>query len=400
MPPSRPLTDTVCKNAKSKDKKYKLADGEGMYLEVRPNGSKYWRLKYRFNGKEKMLALGVYPAITLAAAREKRRDARIIIAAGGDPAEQKQEQKRTAKLNAANTFETVAREWYEHSKGARSAKHALGLLRRLEADIFPEIGNRPIANITARHILDALRKIEDRGAHEVTRRTRQIVGQVFRYAVVTDRAERNPVPDTQGALKPFRPGHYAALEADDLPEFLAAMERNDGRLYMPTRCATKLLMYTFVRTGELIESKWSEFNFDRKEWLIPAERMKMRRPHIVPLSRQAITLLEEMKSLTGKWEWVFPNQVSPKKHMSNATILRALDRMGYKGRMTGHGFRALALSTIKERLGYRHEVVDRQLAHVPRNKVDAAYDRAQFLDERRKMMQEWADYLDGIKKRD
>jgi integrase len=392
------LTNKACLAAKPKAKPYKMADGEGMFLEIRPNGSKYWRLKYRFNGKEKMLALGVYPTVTIADAREKRRDARIALAAGQDPSEKKQEQKRTARLNGANTFETVAREWYEHSKGARSAKHALGLLRRLEVDMFPQIGNRPIANITARHILEALRKIEDRGAHEVARRTRQICGQVFRYAVVTDRAERNPVPDTQGALKPFRSGHYAALEADELPDFLAAFERNDGRLYMPTRCATKMLMYTFVRTGELIESKWSEFNFERKEWHIPAERMKMRRPHIVPLSRQVIAILEEMKTLTGKWDWVFPNQAHPKKHMSNATILRALDRMGYKGRMTGHGFRALAMSTIKERLGYRHEVVDRQLAHVPRNKVDAAYDRAQFLDERRKMMQEWGDYLDGVKK--
>ena len=397
MPPARPLTNSACQHAKPKAKPYKLADGEGMYLEVSPSGGKYWRLKYRFNGKEKKLSLGIYPEVSLADAREKRFGARKMLAAGIDPSESKQEQKRTAKLNAANTFETVAREWHDHSKGARSAKHALGLLRRLEVDMFPEIGNRPIANVTARHILDALRKIEERGAHEIARRTRQIVGQVFRYAVITDRAERNPVPDTQGALKPFKSGHYAALEADDLPQFLAAMERNDGRLYMPTRCATKLLMYTFVRTGELIESKWSEFNFDRKEWLIPAERMKMRRPHIVPLSSQVIDILEEMKSLTGRWDWVFPNQAHPKKHMSNATILRALDRMGYKGRMTGHGFRALAMSTIKERLGYRHEVVDRQLAHAPRNKVDAAYDRAQFIDERRKMMQEWADYIDGVR---
>lgn len=396
MPP-RPLTNGQCLNAKPKEKPYKLADGEGMYLEVATSGGKYWRLKYRFNGKEKRLSLGTYPLVSLAEVREKRLNARKALAAGRDPSEEKQEQKRQARLNAANTFETVAREWYEHSKGARSAKHALGLLRRLEVDMFPEIGHRPIADITARQVLDALRKIEDRGAHEVARRTRQITGQVFRYAIITDRAERNPVTDLQGALRPFKSGHYAALEADDLPEFLAAMERNDNRLFMPTRCATRLLMLTFVRTGELIQAKWNEFNFDRAEWMIPAERMKMRRPHIVPLSRQALALLQEMKSLTGRWEWVFPNQAHPKTHMSNATILRALERMGYKSRMTGHGFRALAMSTIKERLGYRHEVVDRQLAHLPRSKVDAAYDRAQFLDERRKMMQDWADYLDGLK---
>jgi len=398
MPPTfKGLTNAACKNAKPRPKAYKLFDGEGMYLEISPSGGKYWRMKYKAHGREKRLSIGIYPVISLAEAREKRFEARRALAAGRDPSEEKQEQKRQSRLNAVNTFEAVAHEWYEHNKDIRSEKHALGLLRRLEVDIFPEIGHRPIAGITARQVLDALRKIENRGAHEVARRTRQICGQVFRHAIITDRAERNPVMDLQGALKPFKSGHYAALETDDLPEFLAKMERNDGRLYMPTRCATKLLMLTFVRTGELIQAKWDEFNFDRAEWQIPAERMKMRRPHIVPLSRQALALLEEMKALTGKWNWVFPNQAHPKTHMSNATILRALERMGYKGQMTGHGFRALAMSTIKERLGYRHEVVDRQLAHIPRNKVDAAYDRAQFLDERRKMMQKWADYLDEVK---
>lgn len=398
MPPARPLTNTCCLKAKPKTKAFKMADGEGMYLEITPSGGKYWRLKYRFGNKEKKLALGVYPEVSLAEARERRFDARKLLAAGIDPSEARQEQKRTALLNAANTFEAVAREWHEHNKGGCSAKHAGNLLHRLELDIFPEIGHHPIASVTARQILEALRKIEKRGAHEIARRARQICGQVFRYAVVTDRAERNPVPDLQGALKPFKQGHYAALEANDLPEFLAAMERNDGRLYMPTRCATRLLMLTFVRTSELIEANWTEFNLEAGEWIIPAERMKMRRPHIVPLSRQAISILNDMKQLTGKWEWVFPNQAHPRKHMSNATILRALLRMGYKGKMTGHGFRALAMSTIKEKLGYRHEVVDRQLAHAPRNKIDAAYDRAQFLPDRRKMMQEWADYLDDIQK--
>lgn len=398
MPP-KPLTNGRCKNAKPIEKSYRLFDGEGLYLEISPSGGKLWRIKYRFNGKEKRLALGSYPVVSLADAREKRLNARKLLAAGRDPSEEKQEQKRQALLNAANTFESIAREWFEHNKDARSDKYSSGLLRRLELDIFPEIGHRAIAEITAHQILDALRKIEDRGAHEIARRTRQITGQVFRYAVVTDRAERNPVMDLQGALKPFKSNHYAALEPDDLPEFLAALERNDNRLYKPTRCATELLMLTFVRTGELIQAKWNEFHFERAEWLIPAERMKMRRPHIVPLSRQALSILEDMRKSTGHWDWVFPNQVHPKTHMSNATILRALERMGYKKRMTGHGFRALAMSTIKERLGYRHEVVDRQLAHMPRNKVDAAYDRAQFLDERRKMMQDWADYLECVAKK-
>jgi hypothetical protein len=239
VPQHKSLTISRIQNAKPAAKTYKMWDGDGMYLEVTPAGGRYWRLKYRFAGKEKKLALGVFPLVSLAEARDKRVDARRLLASGTDPSEARQEQKRQTLLNAANTFEAVAREWHEHNKGGCSTKHALGLLHRLELDIFPEIGHRPVANITARHVLDALRKIEKRGAHEITRRARQICGQVFRYAIVTDRAERNPIPDLQGALKPFKQGHYAALEADDLPEFLAAFERNDGRLYLPTRCATR-----------------------------------------------------------------------------------------------------------------------------------------------------------------
>jgi integrase len=238
-----------------------------MYLEVTPSGGKYWRLKYRFNGKEKKLSVGIYPEVSLADARERRFFARKQLASGIDPSEAKQEQKRTALMNVANTFESVAREWHVHKTKGCSTKHATGLLHRLELDIFPEIGHRPIASITAHQVLDALRKIEKRGAHEIARRARQICGQVFRYAIVTDRAERNPIPDLQGALEPYRQGHYAALEANDLPEFLAAMERNDGRLYMPTRCATRLLLLTFVRTSELIEAKWGEINLGSAEWV-------------------------------------------------------------------------------------------------------------------------------------
>ena len=243
--------------------------------------------------------------------------------------------------------------------------------------------------------MQVLRKIEDRVAHESTRRALQYCGQVFRYAIVTERAERDITADLRGALRPFKRGHYAAFEADDLPEFLEALERNDARLFPQTRAATRLLLLTFVRTSELIEAAWAEFKLDECEWIIPAERMKMRRPHIVPLSRQAVAILRELKALTGYGAWVFPNQIHSQKHMSNATVLGALKRLGYKGRMTGHGFRALAMSAIKERLGYRHEVVDRQLAHAPGSKVDAAYDRAKFLDERRRMMQDWADDSTG-----
>ena len=396
MPPHATLTATRCQNAKPQAKPYKLAAGEGMYLEVMPNGSKYWRLKYRFAGKEKRLALGVYPVVSLADARDRRMDARKQLAAGVDPSDAKQERKRQTQLNAANTFESVARDWHEHQKSRWSPKHGQGILHRLEMDVFPQIGSRPVADLTPRQVLAAMQKIEHRGAHDIAHRAMQITSQVFRFAIVTDRAERNPVSDLTGALKPYKKGHYAAIEADDLPEFLNALNRNDARLYFLTRCAVRLLMLTFVRTTELIEARWTEFNLDKAEWLIPAERMKMKRPHIVPLSAQAVAILREVHDLTGQREWAFPNQARPQKPMSNGTILGALKRIGYKGRMTGHGFRALAMSTIKEKLGYRHEVVDRQLAHGHRNKIDAAYDRAQFLTERRKMMQEWSDYLDDL----
>src|ERR1700733_197820 len=254
----------------------------------------------------------------------------------------------------------------------------------------------PIAHIKPLELLQALRKMEDRGAHELTRRALQYCGQVFRYAIVTERAERDITADLRGALRPFKRGHYAAIEADDLPEFLEALERNDARLFPQTRAATRLLLLTFVRTSELIGATWSEFKLEESEWIIPAERMKMRRPHVVPLSGKSVAILRELKAHTGYGAWVFPNQIDSRRHMSNATVLGALKRLGYKGRMTGHGFRALAMSTIKEKLGYRHEVVDRQLAHAPRSKVDAAYDRALFLADRRKMMQDWADYLDKV----
>ena len=270
------------------------------------------------------------------------------------------------------------------------------ILHRLELDIFPEIGCQPIKDIPPPQVLDAMRKIEKRGAHEMARRALQTTGQIFRYAVATGRAESDPTRDLKGALKPFKRGHFAALDSKELPEFLKVLNKNDARLFPQTIRAVRLLMLTFVRTGELIGAQWSEFDFEAGLWEIPAERMKMKKAHIVPLSRQAQALFLEQKELTGQWEWVFPNQVRPKKSMTNNTVLMALRRMGYQGKMTGHGFRALAMSTIKEKLGYRHEVVDRQLAHVPANQVDKAYDRAQFITDRTKMMQEWADYLDGL----
>jgi len=389
-----PLTNTACKNAKPRAKLYKKADSQGLFLQVMPNGSRYWRFKYRFMGKEKVLALGVYPEVTLAEAREKKNQARKLLASGIDPAIARQQQKHLAALSSENTFEAVAKEWHENNKSRWSKNYAKNTLYRLEQDIFPIIGMLAINTITAPQLLSALTQIQKRGAIEVAHRLMQTCGQVFRYAIATGRAERNPAPDLRGALKPVKHIHFAALEAKDLPEFLKAFERNDARLYPPTRHALQLLMLTFVRTSELINAKWEEFDLEAMEWVIPAWRMKMKKAHIVPLSRQAVEILKEQQKLTGQWDNVFPNRIHPDKFMSNNTVLKALEGLGYKGKMTGHGFRALAMSTIKEKLNYRHEVVDRQLAHAPRNKVDAAYDRAKFLDDRKRMMQDWANYLD------
>ena len=392
-----PLTDTECRTLKPLAKSYKKADGQGMYLEVTPNGSKYWRLKYRYLGKEKLLALGVYPDVGLKEAREKRAEARKILAAGKDPSAVKKQVRQNAIQEAENTFEKLAREWHDINKAKWSEKHGEAILYRLEKDILKDIGHMPVRDITPSILLASIRKMEARGAHELARRARGTCEQIFAYGIGTERADRNVALDLRGTLEAFKRGHFAALTTEQIPEFLQKLDKNTQRLYPQTIRATKLLMLTFVRTSELVHAKKSEFNLDEAIWNIPAERMKMRKPHIVPLSRQTIELLKEQLEETSslKTDWMFPNQIRPIDPMSTGTILGAIKRLGYRGVMTGHGFRALAMSTIKEALDYRHEVVDRQLAHAPRNKIDAAYDRAEFLAERTKMMQEWADYLDN-----
>jgi integrase len=397
------LTDTACRNAKPKEKPYKLADVEGVYLLVSPAGGKYWKWKYRFLGKEKKLALGSYPASGLSDARGRRLAAQKLLEVGIDPSEQKKLEIAEKTKVSANTFQLVALEWHTQNLGGWTKRHADYVLRRLNHDIFPMLGKRPVAEITPKELIDVLRQVEDRGAQELARRLKQTCGQIFRYAIIHEKATTNPAAAffNKDALKPFTKGHYAALESREISGFMAALGRNDARLYPATRYALKLMMLTFVRTSELIEARWSEFDLDGAQWLIPAERMKMRRPHIVPLCAQALVILRELESQRAKWgteavpDFVFPNQVNPRKAMSNNTILKAIERLGYKGQTTGHGFRAMAMSTIKEKLGYRHEVVDRQLAHAPSNKVDAAYDRAMFIDERRVMMQAWGDYLEA-----
>jgi integrase len=391
------LTDSICKNIKPTDKVQKLTDGKGLYLQIPPSGAKYWRLKYRFGGKEKLLALGVYPETTLLKAREKREEARKLLLENIDPSETKKEIKRVQTLNNENTFEAIAREWHATNLSKWIPAHGGTILTRLERDIFPKIGHKPIVDILAPDILNAIRFIEKRGAIEIAHRMLQYCTSIFGYAIATGRCERNPAQDIKGALMPVKRGHYRSLDPKLMAEFIDKLDKNEARLFPHTRLAVKLMMLTFVRTGELIGAKWGEIDFKEQQWLIPPERMKMRKAHIVPLCTQSIAILEELKAIAFASDFIFPSQIRSNKHMSNNTILKAIERLGFKEETTGHGFRALAMTTIKEKLNYRHEVIDRQLAHSHKNKIDAAYDRAQFLDERKKMMQEWGDYIEKLR---
>lgn len=393
------LNDKQCRNAKAGEKLQKLSDGHSLFLYVMPDGAKHWRYRYRYLGKENTLSFGPYPLITLAEAREKRDEARKLLLAGKDPSAVKKDVKRQAMQTAKNTFRAVALEWHENQLGKWTPKHGVNVMRKLEADIFPYIGSRPISEIDPPELLNSvLRKIEKRGALDVATRAKQICGQIFRFGVATGKCSRDPTADLRGALKVGKTKHFASLSIKDMPAFLTDLERNQARLFPRTIRAIRLLMLTFTRTTELIHATWDEFDFENALWEIPAERMKMGNPHLVPLSKQVVEILKEQKAETGhiNTPYIFPGHVNPGIPMSNNTILFAIGRLGYKGRMTGHGFRALAMSTIKEKLGYRHEVVDRQLAHAPRSKVDRAYDRAQFLKDRTKMMQDWADYINLV----
>jgi integrase len=387
------LSDTKARNAKPQSKPYKIADGDGLFLLVNPTGSKYWRMRYFFAGKEKLLALGVYPEVPLVDARERRMQAKKLLAAGKDPSEAKKEYKQQVVLKTANTFEVVAREWFDKRKHEWASTTADTILGRLEQHILPRLGNKPIADITAPEVLAMLRIVESRGTLETARRAMQISGQVFMYAIATGRAERNPVPDLRGAIKTPVVKHNAYLNAADLPLYLTTLDVYDGSLQ--TKLALRLLLLTFVRTTELRGAEWTEIDWDKAEWRIPAERMKMKELHIVPLSKQAVVVLRDLEKFTGFRQHVFPNEQRPGTFMSENTMLYALYRMGYHSRATGHGFRSTA-STILNEHGFSADVIERQLAHTERNAVRAAYNHAQYLPDRRKMMQWWADYLDGI----
>jgi len=393
------LTDTRVRNAKPKAKSYKLSDGGGMYLLVSPDDARYWRLDYRFAGKRRTLALGVYPGVTLSTARARREDARALLAKEIDPSAVKKANKRATKLASENTFEAVAREWIANQRNRLAPRYSALLLARLEADIFPQIGSRPVVEIDAPELLEALRKVEKRGVVETARRLRQTCGQVFRYAIATGRAKYDPSAALRGALRsPGRPRGHKAMPLDEVPNFLNKVGAYDGD--PRTRLALQLMVRTFARTTELRGARWSEFeNVEGNEpvWRISAERMKMKREHIVPLAPQAVALLRELRALPGSEAnpFLFPSP-SREGYMSNNTMLYALYRMGYHGRATVHGFRAMTSTALNE-MGFRPDVIERQLAHEERNTVRAAYNRAEYLSERREMMNHWCDYVDALR---
>ena len=374
----------------------KHADGHGLYLEVTPAGGRYWRLKYRHGGKEKRLSFGVYPEVSLKAARERQTEARAALARGDDPAAVKREAEARALADAKVTFEAVAREWLGHQSGRWIADTLDTIRKSLEADVFPKIGARPMSQIRPREVMAIIKGIEGRGAGETAGRVLQRVKAVFRYAVVHERIESNPMLDLKPSelLKPRQVRHRAALGDKDLPAFLAMLEAYEGD--PTTKAALRLLMLTAVRPGELRGARWAEIDTEAAEWRIPAERMKMKAPHVVPLSAAALAVLADMRPISGGGELVFPSPFYPGKPLSENTLNSALARMGYKGEHTAHGFRAL-FSTVANECGHDGDVIERQLAHVERNDVRAAYHRATYLDERARLMQWWADYLEGRK---
>jgi integrase len=392
-----PLTDMKCRNAKGQIKLQKLSDGGGLHLLIKPDGAKYWRLAYRWRGKQRTLSIGVYPTVGLTEARTAREEAKRNLAADLDPSRLKRERKRAAKISSENTFETVTGEWHANWKKGRSEYYAKQILRRLEADVFPIIGRRPIAELEPAELLDMLRKVEKRGVHETARRLKQLLGQIFRFAIVTSRATRDPSADLAGALQSNgETRHHRAMPQQELPSFLRLLDTYGGE--KQTKLALKLVTLTFLRTTELRAGKWEELeNLGEAsaQWRVPAARMKMKLEHLVPLSRQAVDVLRELRSISAGSPFMFPSPAS-EGCMSSNTMLYALYRMGYHGRATTHGFRAVASTILNESNLFNRDWIERQLAHVERNEVRRAYNAAEWLPDRRKMMQWWADHLSHI----
>jgi len=393
-----PLSDTTIRTAKPSEKPRKLVDEKGMYLLIQPTGAKLWRLNYRFDGKQKTLALGEYDpkdGITLAMARDRRDDARKLLAQGIDPGAQRKQEKQERRLSQENTFEAIGREWMK-VKGKEWTETYAGKTKAcLERHAFPSIGSKPIKDITAPDLLAMLRAIEKRGTVDMAHRVQQHCGAIFRFAVACGKALADPTSALKGALATTKQEHYAALtDPKDYADLLRSIDEYRGEI--TTKTAMQMLAYTFQRTKEVRFAEWSQFDLDGAMWRIPAEVMKMREEHLVPLSKQVVALLRELKALTGNDRLVFPSTTNRDRPISENTVTYGLARMGFKGRMTGHGFRSVA-STILNEQGYRHDVIERQLAHAERNQVRAAYNRAEYLLERKVMMQEWADYLDKLK---
>lgn len=390
------LTNVAIKNAKAKAKPYKLAAGKGMYIEIQPNGGKWWRFKYRYLKKENRLSLGVYPEVTIAEAELKRDEYRKLLFNGIDPSAHKKLQNDSKLNNAANSFELVALEWVAKKSNTWSEEYNRNILGSLRLNIFPWLGSRPIADITALELLNVLRRIESRGKLETARRALSSYIQIFAYAVVTQRAERNIANDLKGALIPSKVKHHATIiEPKKIGELLRSIDAYTGSFI--TLCALKLAPLTFVRPGELRHAEWSEIDLVKREWRIPAEKMKMRIQHIVPLSNQAIKVLKELKPYTGHANYVFHGERTHSSPMSENTINYALRRMGFKQtEITGHGFRSMA-STLLNEQGWNRDAIERQLAHGERDKIRGAYNFAEYLEIRVKMMQHWGDYLDTLK---
>ncbi len=385
------LTQLAVKQAKPRGEPYKLRDGAGLYLRVTTGGSKLWRWNYRWEGKGKTMPLGRYPEIALMEARERHQAARKLLATGVDPMQRRKETKLAARAADAESFASVARLWWEHWRAHKSERHAATTWERLKGNVLPKLGTRPIREIEAPEIVAIVKEIEERGAVDIAKRALQTVGQVFRHAIAHGYAHRNPAKDFKPSdvLRPTRTINFARVDAKEVGPLLRAIEGYRGGPV--TRFAMKLMALTFVRTIELIGATWEEIDWDAARWNIPKKRMKNKKPHIIPLSRQALDVLGSLRELR-QGEWVFPGERYG-KHISNNTILKGLERMGYKGKMTGHGFRGIA-STILHEQGYTHDHIELQLAHAQRNAVSAAYNHALYLEPRARMMQEWADYLD------
>lgn len=395
-----PLTDAKIRNTKPGPKPAKLADGGGLYLEVRPTGAKLWRFRYRIAGKENVFAIGEYPSIGLAEARAEHGKARALVKQSVHPSHNRQAERLSSQVANANTFEAVAREWISKKSPRWTAYYLRQVTRFLESDVFPHIGKLPIRNVTSAHLLEVIRRIEARGAETVALLVRQWSSAIFRYAVATLRADGDPAAALKGAIHRPKVEHHKPLSRKQIVDFKDAVGKYGG--YRTTVIALQLMLLTFVRTVELRKAEWSEFDLEHAEWRIPAERMKMREPHIVPLSNQAVDLLRELQTYTGGRGFLFPNYRSPKECMTATTLNRALERMGFNGKdsigFSAHGFRATA-STLLNEMGYRPDVIERQLAHAERDKVRASYNHAEYMQERTAMMQEWAEFLGDLTRR-